>query len=152
VVLDEIRSFQPGADVRLGWNGLAALIEEADCGGVLADVAPAVLELFERRPEVWPVFSLWEVVHRLDWVPEAVSAAVAPSLRRRPSAFAAVLAWRLVRRGMCASEGVSLPGLLAELAAGAGLSPAIRRRLARLLAAAEEAGPGSAADRPREGR
>jgi hypothetical protein len=118
---------------------LAALVEEAHCGGVLPDVVPAVLELFEQHSEVWPVFSLWDVVHRLDWVPEAVSVALVPSLRRRPSAFAVAVAYRLIRRGVRESMGIWLPGLLAELAESSALLPATRERLARCLSAAREA-------------
>jgi hypothetical protein len=34
-ILDGIRGFRPSSDLRSGWNGLAALVEEADFGNVL---------------------------------------------------------------------------------------------------------------------
>jgi hypothetical protein len=139
VVLAQIWSFQPGSHAVHGWNELTSLVEELKAGGHLAEAVPDILAVFEKYPDKWPVFSLWSIVHDLDWVPEAVSPAIVPALRRRPTAFAAMVALRLIARGMGEPHGVSLAKLLEEISAGTDLLPATRARLSRCLANVREA-------------
>jgi hypothetical protein len=132
-IIAEIQNFQPTSDLLSGWKGMAKLVEEAEATGLLAAVVPALFTVFERFPDLWPVFSLWAVVHALDGAAELAAAAVAESLRRRPSAFAAVVACRMVQLGHSRVGDVSLPSLLTQVAHETALPEKIRERLKRNL-------------------
>ena len=113
-ILADIESFRPIGDQ---WKGLEALLEELWDDGNPAEGIEVLLRVFERFPEHDGYGVFGTILHGIEGL-DGYEPHLIRAVRRAPTEFSLRLVARLINGGTDEIDGVSLRGLLEEVASG----------------------------------
>ncbi len=129
-IIADIRSFQPADG---DWRRLDDLLAELWASGAAGRHVAELLEVLERFPEDDGAGVLWSIVHGVESLP-GYEPELVRSVQRAPSELAVTMIGRLHNAGVTQIGGVSLVGLLREVAASTAASESVRASVAGWVA------------------
>jgi hypothetical protein len=136
-VLDSIVDSESAQDLAKVDGALAALHRATNGAGCV----PALLRVFERFPSSDGFESFWGILHSLEALPGYEGHLIA-SVRRTPGTFNLLMINRLLNAGVREIDGISLLGILDEVANSTHYPEQVRSRARSFIEHQRSRGPG----------